>query len=372
MQKLIVNLCRFCALCPLFFVGFTYAYTVAWTHICDFAWQNETIDMNGGGAISPLDLTTTSQDYQQPLNVWCYNIANDTKTSGQHITLTLQSQSSTASGNELALAPDATRLSQNTLPIKFCLGKKGATEICVTQINQPVNYAWGGSSSAPSFAPSMFQEVSGHEPQDPCHYGIGPAGSDCAHLKWGPFKYIAHVHFVTNPIMVVAAPPAPGEYRDTITALVSGNVGTGLGRFMPTAVDFSAENNPTITLTANLKPDCKIDNAPDVAMSGNFSSQLSQTQQITLRCTNTTPYSLSFQGANDIAGWHQMKAESGGGMLRYQIYSDAAHRQIWNNNQHFVGSGLAQSIPVYYATDPAQPNLAAGTYQDTETVTVSW
>ncbi|OON41132.1 hypothetical protein BTJ39_03950 [Izhakiella australiensis] len=372
MPKLIVNFYRFCALCPLFVVSFASAYTVSWDHVCDFAWQNETIDMNGGGAISPLDLTTTSQDYQQPLSIWCKSIANDTTTLGQHIIFTLQSQSNTTSGNELALAPMQAQLSPNNLPIKFCLGKKGATQICVTQINQQVEYAWGGKGA--SFVPFMFQQVTGHEPDDPCHGGSGPAGdvSVWNPLFRGPYNNIAHVHFVTNPVMIKGAPPAPGKYSDVITALISGNVGTGMKGLWPTAVDFSTQNNPTITLTANLKPDCRIDSAPDVAMSGNFSSQLSQTQQITLRCTNTTPYSLSFQGANDSAGWHQMKAQTGDSMLRYRIYSDAAHRQIWNNNQHFVGSGLAQSIPVYYATDPAQPNLAAGTYQDTETVTVSW
>ncbi|SFM97016.1 Spore coat protein U (SCPU) domain-containing protein [Izhakiella capsodis] len=330
--------------------------------------------MNGGGAISPLDLTTTKQVYQQPVQVWCDTAPDDTSTSGQEVGLVIDTQS-TPNTTTLSLSPPTTSLSNNLLPIKLCLGRRNATQLCLSSIYDKRTYKWGGGSSKVSLSSLMFIDMNPKDKKygDKCHDGKGEPW--CADL-WGyagPYRNMIAVHFVTDPLAIANAPPAPGKYTDKITATINGNVGTGKGDWsvFPSAVDFSGEDNPTIYLTATLEPDCRIDSAPDVSMSGNLSSQLSSEQTITVTCTNTTPYTMSFAGANDIAGWHQMKSDTNSDMLRYQIYSNSTHTALWNT-QKFTGSGLLQKHDIYYATDPLQANLPAGTYQDTETLTVSY
>ncbi|CAB0021038.1 unnamed protein product [Nesidiocoris tenuis] len=359
----------------MLFAGYSFAWSASWQYVCDFNWNNETVDFTNGGSISPLELTSQSQQYQEPVEVWCLSIPNDTSTSGQHVGLEVTNQDpNQGSDAPLAMRTSNTQQSGNSLPFYLCLGKEETDHLCVSQVNDKRTYDWGYSPKDPSIAPDIFQLVSKDDPADPCNDGSGKAQwcADGFMISKGPFNNIAYIHIKTKPGIIRGAPPAPGIYQDIVTATLNGNLGTNMSLPEPSTVDITKETTATMTLEATLRPDCRIDSAPDVPMKGSFSSQLSQQQQIGVTCTNTTPYSMSFAGANDITGWHQMKSETNSDMLRYQIYSNSTHTALWNNTQSFIGSGLQQNHDIYYATDPSQANLPAGTYQDTETLTVSY
>ncbi|MFC0228342.1 Csu type fimbrial protein [Serratia aquatilis] len=342
-----------------------WAVTADWKHICTIHWDNEVIDFTAGGAVSPLELADTPQDYSQAVHVWCYEAPDVTTGDAQHIGLVIEQQSSATS----FLAMSTNQANQSLLPFVFCLGNHGSNLLCVDAVNKKLTYDWGTDPSIPALMPQIFQKVTDGEMPDDCK-----AHNDCH--RWlpfhsGPYDYVAHVHITTDPKQIASSPPTPGTYSDVIHLRLNGQVASG--RKLLPDFDLSQTNNPTVTLQATLKDDCRIISTPDVNFDGAFSSELWHLQSISVRCTNTTPYTISFQGLNDINGWHQMKSQTSDTFLRYQMYKDISHTQVWDGSKTAgVGTGKEYVVEVYYATDPSQPNVPAGVYKDTVTMTLSY
>ncbi|WP_024531040.1 Csu type fimbrial protein [Serratia fonticola] len=352
----------------LTFVPSTWAVTLNWSRICDISWTDEVVDFTAGGAVSPLDLADTPQDYSQAVHVWCYEAPDITSGDAQHMGLVVEQQHNSATS---FLAMSANQANQSLLPFVFCLGNHGSNLLCVDTVNKKLTYNWGTDASVPSLMPQIFQKVTDGEMPDDCATKGTCGKGRVLPIPKGPYVYVAHVHITTDPKKISLSPPIPGAYSDKITLRLDGQVASG--RWWSPDINIGGNNNPTVTLAATLKDDCRIINTPDVHFDGAFSSELTQTQDITLRCTNTTPYTISFQGENDSIGWHQMKSQTSDTFLRYQMYKDELHTQVWDANQAAgEGNGKEQKLRVFYATDPSQQNVPAGSYKDTVTMTLSY
>ena len=115
----------------------------------------------------------------------------------------------------------------------------------------------------------------------------------------------------------------------------------------------------------------------------NFSNQgvlvanADTTSTVQVQCTNTTPYNIGLDaGSGSGASVNVRKLTSGSNTINYTLYCDSAHQIVWGNTVGTntvagTGNGDPQSYTVY-ARVPAQTTPAAGTYNDTITVTVTY
>lgn len=160
-----------------------------------------------------------------------------------------------------------------------------------------------------------------------------------------------------------------------------------LGLTMPSA---HAASYSTGTATANfsvslvLKASCTIAATPlnfgENSGNGNVLATVSATNNLTVSCTNTTPYNVGLD-AGTVTGSTLVKRLMAGTTagntattMAFQLYQDADHHSEWGNTQGTdtvagVGTGTPQTIPVYGAI-PKQPAPKPDTYKTTITATV--
>ncbi|WWO95525.1 MAG: spore coat U domain-containing protein [Candidatus Dasytiphilus stammeri] len=93
---------------------------------------------------------------------------------------------------------------------------------------------------------------------------------------------------------------------------------------------------------------------------------------IGLNCTKGLTFHISLNNGLQAEGkQRRMKGEQGD-YIKYDLYQDANHTTLWDNNKFSdMGTGKETSL-IIYGRIPAQPSVKAGTYTDTVTVTVSW
>ena len=110
---------------------------------------------------------------------------------------------------------------------------------------------------------------------------------------------------------------------------------------------------------------------------GVLSANVDQTSTIQVQCTNTTPYNIGLNaGTGAGATVAVRKMTSGGATVNYSLYTDAGRSTVWGNTVgtdtvSATGNGAAQSTTVFGRV-PVQTTPAAGTYNDTVTVTVTY
>lgn len=118
---------------------------------------------------------------------------------------------------------------------------------------------------------------------------------------------------------------------------------------------------------------------------GILSSSLPATTSIGVQCTsgangpNGTGYTISLdRGSTSGSSLSDRRlAGSGGAVVHYQLYTDAARSTVWGDGTAStataggIGSGTIQTYTVYGQV-PAQTTPAPGTYTDTVTVTVAY
>lgn len=339
-------------------------YTTNWSKVCSIHWEDTIPDITQGGRISPLDLMDNDHSFDVTTHVWCLDSPNVTDQKGQYINAIVQSQ--TSPGSSLYLQSKDPKHSDSVIPFTACLGQRELqAHMCIDKINEEASYVWGDGKT-PSLTPSFLIKRKDGDPVDPegKHWGVLT------------YDYIGHVHIYIDRAKIVT-PPVPGDYVDNVKVLFSGVLATGHGGSwyspLPEGVDITANNNPTLQVNAHFVDACRIESAPDVNFSGAFSSEMTQTQNVVVTCTNSTPFTVSFQSENNPAeGQGQMKGQNGQGFINYGIYSDPAFTQRWDLSHQFKGTGKAQTIPVYYRTDSSQQNQKAGTYTDTVTMVVNF
>jgi len=102
---------------------------------------------------------------------------------------------------------------------------------------------------------------------------------------------------------------------------------------------------------------------------------------LSVQCTSTTPYQIGLdngQGTGVTGPAARKMTGPLGATLTYGLYQDAAHSSVWGNTtgtggntQGGTGSGNVTAYTVY-GLMPPQTTPAAGTYNDTVTVTVTY
>lgn len=145
------------------------------------------------------------------------------------------------------------------------------------------------------------------------------------------------------------------------------------------------------TVQANMGVKIVITNACDVATTaptpvdfgshGLLSAAVNESTAggITVTCNNGATYNVGLSaGANPgTAGDVTTRRMANGGVyIAYQLYSNAGRTTVWGNTVGTntvasTGTGSAQTFPVY-GTVPAQTTPAAGNYNDTVQVTVTY
>lgn len=129
----------------------------------------------------------------------------------------------------------------------------------------------------------------------------------------------------------------------------------------------------TIRVTLVVTKACQIVNLPAVDMGRKaLVSQFTKVSQtLSVRCTNTEGFSISFgNGQNYQAPWRQMAL--GSNRLRYNIYTSDQSLLSLSQTLDSVGTGLNQGFQVQVQIDPKQNDVPAGTYVDTVVVTLSY
>ena len=159
----------------------------------------------------------------------------------------------------------------------------------------------------------------------------------------------------------------PGTYTDTVTVSVNY---TWLFIFTGTVTT-------SMPVTATVQPNCLISSS-NLAFGTYTGSVLNSTSNISVTCTNTTPYNVGLSagtgsGATDT---NRKMTGPGGATLGYAMYSNAAHTSNWGNNVGVstlagTGTGAVQSLTVY-GQIPAGEWVHQGNYTDTIIATITY
>ncbi|HXS72605.1 MAG TPA: spore coat U domain-containing protein [Rhodanobacteraceae bacterium] len=149
---------------------------------------------------------------------------------------------------------------------------------------------------------------------------------------------------------------------------------------------FDTANAATTTTVTNSMPvKITIQNACDVSTTapttldfgtqGPLISNIDNTSSITVTCTTSAPYNVGLDGGSSgsVTARTMLKGTT---PVNYALYRDASRTLNWGNTVGTdtlagTGSGSAQTLTVYGRVPP-QTTPAAGVYNDTVTVSVTY
>jgi len=116
----------------------------------------------------------------------------------------------------------------------------------------------------------------------------------------------------------------------------------------------------------------------DFGTQGVLAANVNAQLDITVQCTNTTPYNIGLNAGNGAgATVTTRKMTSGSNTINYSLYKDSSRTTLWGDTGtdrvSSTGTGSPQ-LPAFtvYGQVPAQSTPAPGTYTDTITVTVTY
>lgn len=135
----------------------------------------------------------------------------------------------------------------------------------------------------------------------------------------------------------------------------------------------AADHIYTITAQINIPDQCQV-TATDLDF-GTQATPLLQTDSqstVTVRCTNTTLFSVGLNGG--LSGNRELV--SGANTVAYELYQDAGRATVWNNStDRQPGTGLGTTTAIQLTVFGrlfADPAAAEGIYTDTVTVDVAF
>lgn len=161
------------------------------------------------------------------------------------------------------------------------------------------------------------------------------------------------------------------------------------GYAMTAAAAVGTSTNPTFQVSITITSACTFaagassniafGNIPSNTALG--SSSLKGTSNISVTCSNKTPYIVGLTTSAGTAGTGTMKSATpltNADQVPYSLFKDSGYTNAWGstgtapgtpgNNFAGTGNGSAQSIPVY--AQVTNPNFTPDTYSDTVTVNV--
>ena len=136
----------------------------------------------------------------------------------------------------------------------------------------------------------------------------------------------------------------------------------------------------TFNVTATVLNNCAV-SASDLAF-GNYSassgSPVTATTTLSVTCTASLGYTIALDGGTTtgVVAARAMK-DTNSNQLNYGLYTSGAYSTVWGDGTGSTqtvagtGSGAAQSVTVY-GRIPAAQYVAAGSYADRVTVTVTY
>jgi spore coat protein U-like protein len=143
---------------------------------------------------------------------------------------------------------------------------------------------------------------------------------------------------------------------------------------------FAGSKTATFQVSLTIQADCSISANPlNFGTTGVIDTNLDQTSTVSVTCTNGTPYTVALDAgsaAGSTIADRAMNNAGGTASVKYNIYRDAGHTQVWGQTTGTdvvggTGNGTAQSINVYGRV-PAQSMPVADTYTSTVTATVAF
>ncbi|TMJ61234.1 MAG: spore coat U domain-containing protein [Alphaproteobacteria bacterium] len=169
---------------------------------------------------------------------------------------------------------------------------------------------------------------------------------------------------------------APLKHRRLIAASILVLLMTGAALIQP-ALAGTATTTLGVSLTINAG--CNVSSSP-VAFPAQtvLTSAVNQTGNISVTCTNTTPYNVGLdKGAGSGASvTNRLMTGPSSATVAYGLYTDTGHSTNWGNTVGTdtvagTGNGSAQSLTVYGQIG-AQTTPQPGAYADTVNVTVTF
>ncbi|RUO26696.1 hypothetical protein CWE09_08345 [Aliidiomarina minuta] len=129
-----------------------------------------------------------------------------------------------------------------------------------------------------------------------------------------------------------------------------------------------AENTADFDITVEIAESCEVSAIPMLFEDVNPNEGVTGDDgngTLTVTCTNGTDYTI------ELAYGELTHDTDGTATLAYNLYSDQALAEVWNETEVEAGTGdgLEQTFDVFAGVD-ADPEILVGTYQGTVAVTV--
>src|SRR5437762_8950742 len=142
---------------------------------------------------------------------------------------------------------------------------------------------------------------------------------------------------------------------------------------------FAGTATTTLGVSLTINAVCNVSSSPVAFPSQTvLTSAVNQTGNISVTCTNTTPYNVGLdKGAGSGASvTNRLMTGPSSATVAYGLYTDTGHSTNWGNTVGTdtvagTGNGSAQSLTVYGQIG-AQTTPAPGGYADTVNVTVTF
>jgi spore coat protein U-like protein len=150
----------------------------------------------------------------------------------------------------------------------------------------------------------------------------------------------------------------------------------GIGASVASAATATGSFNVRVTIATT----CQVDSATDLdfGTAGVLNANIDQTSTITVRCTNTTPYTIALdKGVNGSSvSTRQMKGGPTNELINYSLYSNPGRTTNWGETVGVdtvagTGNGTGQAFTVY-GRIPPQTTPTPGTYTDTINITINY
>ncbi|MFM9863467.1 MAG: spore coat U domain-containing protein [Micropepsaceae bacterium] len=146
-----------------------------------------------------------------------------------------------------------------------------------------------------------------------------------------------------------------------------------------TPVAIAATATTTFQVTATVLSVCTV-SATNLAF-GNYDASSGtpndNTSTVTVRCSNTTPYTVALNAGTGTGATVAVRRMTGGSTLDYSMYTTAGRTTVWGDGtlatvtQAGTGNGANQALTVFGRITTGQ-FVAAGAYTDTITATVTY
>jgi spore coat protein U-like protein len=108
-----------------------------------------------------------------------------------------------------------------------------------------------------------------------------------------------------------------------------------------------------------------------LSVTGNITSDIDATTDLTVNCNNGASYTIGLEGSNG-----SRSLSNGTQTVSYELYRNSGRTQAWGelaSGNEFGGTGTnADQTITVYGRVPAGQSVGAGTYTDTVTATIEF